>query len=212
MTTDGDAPQEPSEPEGTSEDPAAARPARTARWRVIALGGVVLVLLIVLAVLLVPRLAGDGPARSTAEPVAKPTPEPTAPDPIDRDTSTPLLEALPDQVDGYAVTAQEEVDPLDQDALETWQLTYTDAEDSVTLQLAQWEEAEEATEVFTDLTDGVDPVESGAVQVDGSDAGQYVVAETDDGARATWTNATVVLIVNGPDVETVTAFYLAYPL
>ncbi|UFU05837.1 hypothetical protein [Ruania halotolerans] len=221
MTISGgrsDRPQERDESDAaeTASSPAPrttrARSAKSGKRRLIALGGLVLVLLAVLAVLVVPRIIGD-PGTSAAPTTAEPAPEPTAPDPIDRDTSTPLVAALPDQVNGYAVTAQEEdPEPLDADAVESWRLTYTSAEDAVTLRLAQWEEVEEATDVLTTLTDDLEPVDSGAVVVDGDEAGQYVVVEADGGARAIWTNATVVMIAEGSDVETVTEFYLSYPL
>ncbi len=189
---------------------------RRPRWLLPTLIALVVGLLVVLAVLLVPLLDGDDEPDASPSPTASEPATTAAPDPIERETATPLLAALPDTVEAaapYAITAQDaDPEPLDPNALESWHLTYTGPADAVTLRIAQWEEAGEAEETLSTLTEGADPVETGEVEVDGEVAGRYVVWETDDDARVAWTNATVVLIADGPDVETVTTFYRAYPL
>ncbi|QOR70058.1 hypothetical protein IM660_15695 [Ruania alkalisoli] len=189
---------------------------RRPRWLLPTLIALVVGLLIVLVVLLVPRLGDEAEPGASPSSTASEHATTAAPDPIERETSTPLLAALPDTVEAtapYAVTAQDaDPEPLDPNALESWHLTYTGPSDAVTLRIAQWKEAGEADETLSTLTEGTDPVETGEVDVDGEVAGRYVVWETDDGARVAWTNATVMLLAEGPDVETVTTFYRAYPL
>ncbi|UFU02513.1 hypothetical protein LQF12_13590 [Ruania suaedae] len=189
---------------------------RRPRWLLPVLVAAVVVLLVVLGLLLRPVLfGGDEPSPSPATQAGTETGS-AAPEPIERDASTALLAALPDVVHGaedFAVTAQEsDPEPLGVNALESWRLTYTGPEDAVGVRVGQWEDPEEAEETLAALTEGVEPVESGEVEVEGEPAGRYVITEAGDGARVAWTNATVVLVAETPDVETASAFYRAYPL
>ncbi len=143
-----------------------------------------------------------------------PTPEE---DPIERDTSTALLEALPGSVLQYAVSEQSEAETmLELDALEGWRLTYSGGADEIVLQVGQWPTAEEATDAATALLGEV-PEEAMTERGDVAVADEVVgtmttIVDAPDATteRTIWTNSTVVFVVEGPRDAT-RPFYDAYP-
>jgi hypothetical protein len=185
---------------------------RRSRRQLLLLGSVVAVLVVVaLALLLTQRLGGQmEPLTIETTTVTVPPPTPAEP-PIERDTSTALLAALPDAVIGWSVSEQVESAAMTEaGALEGWQLTYTGSETAVVLQVGQWPTPDEATAAAADLVGEATATDQGEVLVDGAAAGTFTTYEVDGGERSVWTNATVVLVAEGP-VGTTSTFYDAFP-
>lgn len=209
-TPDGDAAGDRKPPEGT-DDAGSPPPNRSRRRLLILIGAVVGLLVIALVALLLTQNAGRRDPMNVvtithqAEP---PTPEV---EPIEREKGTPLLEALPDVVLGYAVTEQtESATMLEAFALEGWTLTYTGAEAAVVLQIGQWPTDDEAQRVFADIVGEEAATAEGEVLVGGEAVGTFVVQQVDGGERTVWRNGTAVLVAEGPSGAT-QEFYEAFP-
>ena len=217
----------PGEPAGENVAPEAEEPAETRRtnraagrraaafWssrrRILVLGGAVAVLVVVAVTLLLTQQRGPSePITVVTTTVAVPAPTPEQ-DPIERDTSTELLAALPDTVLQYAVSEQIESERmLELDALEGWRLTYASADDAVVLSVGQWPTTEEATEAAAALLEDATPIDEGDVLVDGEPVGTFTTSAADDATERTiWTNSTVVFVVRGATGTTHT-FYDAF--
>lgn len=189
----------------------AAGSARSSRRRLFLLVAVVAVLVVVAVTLLLTQRSGQiEPLVVETTTVRLPPPTP-AQDPIERDTSTALLAALPDAVLGYAVSEQtESAAMLDRSALEGWQLTYEAVDATVVLQVGQWPEAEEAAEAATAIVGDATATEQGEVRVGDAVVGTFTTLETDDVERTVWTNGTAVFVVEGA-VGATRTFYDAFP-
>lgn len=174
-----------------------------------------MLVIVVVALLLTQNRGGMEPLTVETTTVVIPPPTPDE-DPIERDTSTPLLAALPDSVLQYAVSEQVEAEAmLDLDALEGWQLTYSAGDDRIVLQVGQWPTTEEATEAATTLLGEVPEsaaTVSGDVVVDGEPVGTFTTTFEADGTteRTVWSNSTAVFVAEGPRDAT-RPFYDAYP-
>ncbi|MFV0425593.1 MAG: hypothetical protein ACK5KU_00995 [Beutenbergiaceae bacterium] len=181
-----------------------------------ALRRIVIVLLVIVVALLIALAAlwlTREPSSTDAEPTATVTTEP-APEPIARDTSTPLLAALPDQVLGYAVTGQSDLLDGDwvEDPLEQWELTYSSASDDVSVRVAQWLTPELAQAAMQQAPGTADSETIGDVIVDGAVVGSAIQVVFPDGSELLmWRNNTAVFQVVGPSGTTL-PFYNAYPL
>lgn len=139
---------------------------------------------------------------------------PTPPtDPIERDTGTALLAALPDAVLGYAVSEQVESAAMAElSALEGWELTYTGADDAILLEVGQWPDGAEAQTAYDAVIGDAEPLAEGDVVVGEDVVGTFVVQEIDDGTERTlWRNGTAVFVASGPSGTTQT-FYDAFGL
>jgi hypothetical protein len=183
------------------------------RRLVILLGAAVAVLVIVAAALLLTQGRGQQePLTVETTTVVGPPPTP-AEDPIERDTSTALLAALPGAVLGYAVSEQvESAAMLELEALEGWQLTYSSTGSEVVLQVGQWSTAAESSAAATSLLGDATATESGDVLVGGEAVGTFTTVAVDETTERTiWTNATVTFVIEGPSGSTRT-FYDAFPL
>lgn len=179
----------------------------------IVLGGAVAVLVIVAAALLMTQQRGpQEPLTIETTTVVVPPPTP-AEDPIERDTSTALLAALPGAVLGYAVSEQvESAAMLDLEALEGWQLTYAGTTAELVLQVGQWPTVEESAAAATSLLGEASATDSGDVVVAGEPVGTFTTLAVDDETERTiWTNASVMFVIEGP-TGTTRAFYDAFPL
>lgn len=211
----GDTAAPPGSDDTTVAPAAAARRAPTSSRRrlLVVLGVVVAALVVVLVVLLVTRGGGERDPMQVVTVTLDPGAETPPVEPVERDTGTALLEALPDVVGGYAVTEQNESEAmLDAGALEGWSLLYTGAEGDVTVQVGQWPTEEEAVAAFDDLVaDGGDATTEGDVVVDGDTVGGFVVQPVDGaGERTVWRNATAVFVAEGP-AGTTQPFYETFP-
>lgn len=185
-------------PDGTS-----AGPRRPSRRVLLIAGAVVVALLVGVLVTLQLTRGGDRDPMSVVtitEEVGPPTP---VTEPIARDRSTALLDALPDVVLGYAVSAQE-TSPLmlDQHAVEGWSLTYSDPQQAVVVQVGQWPTDVEAQAAFDAIRDaaGVEPAAAPVdVSVGDQVVGTMVLQQLDDETERTlWRNGTAVLVAEGP--------------
>jgi len=183
------------------------------RRLVILLGGGVAVLVIVAAVLLLTQQRGQQePLTVETTAVVGPPPTP-AEDPIERDTSTALLAALPGAVLGYAVSEQvESAAMLELEALEGWQLTYSSTGSEIVLQVGQWPTAAESTAAASSLLGDATATDSGDVIVAGETVGTVTTVAVDETTERTiWTNSTATFVIEGPTGSTRT-FYDAFPL
>lgn len=186
------------------------------RRTIILIGAAVVAALIIVLVVLQLNRPEPQPA-PTASTTTLPTPTPAS-EPIERDTSTALLAALPGTVLDYAVSDQVQSQAMiDASALEGWQLTYSSTDGVVLLQVGQWPTAEEATAQMQAVLASVDPAAVGVererpVEVAGTAVGQLTVLALADGAgRAVWTNGTVLFVADGT-LRAVDDFYDAFPL
>lgn len=212
-TTDGEQADGARPAAGSSDAPPGG--GRTRRWLVGPAAALVLAAVVVLTVLQLERPdPGPAPAPTT---ITLPVPTPAI-DPVERDTSTPLLTALPGTVLGYAVVDQVADVPLSGlGALEAWQLTYSGADEPVVLHVGQWATPEEAAAAMAAVVGSVDPStvtvnREETVLAGGSPAGTLVIRTADGGAaQAMWTNGTVLFVADGPPTS-VDDFYDAYPL
>ena len=186
------------------------------RRTIILIGAAVVAALIIVLVVL--QLNRPEPQPSpTASTTTLPTPTPAS-EPIERDTSTALLAALPGTVLDYAVSDQVQSQAMiDASALEGWQLTYSSTDGVVLLQVGQWPTAEEATAQMQAVLASVDPAavqveRERPVEVAGTAVGQLtVLALADRAGRAVWTNGTVLFVADGT-LRAVDDFYDAFPL
>lgn len=149
------------------------------------------------------------PEPTSVEPTVVPTSEPIAWEP-----STDLLAVLPDQVLGYAISAE----PVAAQAnwltppLEQWQIDYRSTEEAVTITVAQWQTGEAARAAMDGDPDIAQAAVIGDVVVSGEYVGTALQFSNDDGTeRLRWRNNTVVFEVTGP-VGSTLPFYNAYPL
>lgn len=193
------------------------------RRRLVALGGVLLLVVIVLVGAFGwPGFArsGTGPAPTTAATptVTTPPPAPT-PTPVERVDPTEFGAALPTTVLDYALVAQEpETTLADAGALESYTLTYTNGTDaaatSVAVLAGQWPTTLEVTTSAEDIvaTLALPVVDTGDVLVADETAGTYSVVDPGDGTLTiVWTNNTALLWMAGP-ADAVRALYDAFPL
>lgn len=172
----------------------------------------------VIALVVVLALTRGGGEVTAREPVTvtysgdAPTPQT---DPVEQDTSTDLLAALPPTVLGWALQDQGEASGmLDRFALEGWRLDYTGADGEVVLLVGQWPTEQEAMQAWDDIVGSGDGEEllREDVEVGGEATGEVVVMATDDGDRAIWRNGTAVLVADAPDETDAVSFYEAFPL
>ncbi|MDD6373927.1 MAG: hypothetical protein PUF97_05580 [Bifidobacteriaceae bacterium] len=158
-----------------------------------------------------PDAAGISPSASV-EPSALPT------------DASDLASALPKTVDVFArldVTATQNWAAAD--PLEEYTVEYSDGNDAdtVTLIMAQWSDADAASDQYSSLKGAVSGqrVVKGNVKVNGEKTGEYViVALTDDSdvtgstqTLALWRNDTVVFYATGSEAA-VTDFYNNFPM
>jgi hypothetical protein len=182
-------------------------------------GGVLLVAAVVVGVLVL----GNRPAPELAVPepeiVTLPVPSPTV-QPVAREDGTAFFDSLPSTILSYAlIETGEAPDLLASGALEGYRMVYTDGGAvDLTVRAAQWPTPEGAVRALERITathaDALSGpgVERAAVEVDGTEVGQYVfLPHGDTTATAWWTNGTVLIEVVGPE-ETVADVYLAFPL
>ncbi|GMA30327.1 hypothetical protein [Litorihabitans aurantiacus] len=178
-----------------------SRARRRRRFQI--LGGVLGVAVVVLVVLLLTRPGGGEPDPTATpvptETVTAPVPTPAAP-PVERDTSTALLAALPGSVLAWSVTDQVPAEDLrGAGALEAYTLTYGDGEGSATLVVAQWRSAELAAEHLAQVPPAGETVRSEEVLVGGAPVGFVTVAS--DGAgedRVAWSNGATTFELRAP--------------
>lgn len=201
---------EPDEPSSDSPEGDAAPPARRSRLLLV-VGAAAAVLLVVLVALLLTR-GGDQRDPITVvtrtEPAVSPSPQS---DPIERDTSTALLEALPGTVLGYAVSEQTESEQmLDAHALEGWTLTYSEPDTAVVLQVGQWPDGKEAKAAWTALIGDAQPSAEGDVLVGDDTVGGVVTVVDGDVERTIWRNRSAVFVAEGP-VGTTQPFFDGFP-
>lgn len=198
-------------------DDDAGTPAAGRRRRIMMIATAVGVLVaVVVGVVLARNSGGFGPFTvvTVTHTVGAPTP---ATDPVERDTSTALLAALPGTVLDYAVSGQDASETLVKEhfALEGWRLAYTSPDAEITLSVGQWPTTEEAEEAFTALStvdDAPEPAEQAQVVVGGEEVGtMLLIPLSEDTERTIWRNGTAVFIADGP-TGTTQAFYDAYPL
>lgn len=197
---------------GAPGAPGAPSAAALRRRRILVLlGAVVAVAAVVLAVMLLNR---PDPEPIVLDPlpgetVIGPTPTPAVP-PIERDTSTALLAALPDAVLGWAVSDQAVVQELlDLGALEAYTLTYTAEADEVTLVVASWRSPEAAQGYVDSLgLEGV-PSREEDVLVAGEPVGRMQAFTAGDVDRVVWTNGATSFAVLAPTGQG-TVFYDAF--
>lgn len=197
--------------EGDGE-PGEPAPPADQRKRLIIIGAAVVgVLLVVLVVLLLTRDPGSEPMTvvTITQEATVPTPQT---EPIDRDTSTDLLAALPDTVLGWALSEQtESASMLEAHALEGWTLTYADPDGAVVLDVGQWPVGKEALAAYESLLGDAEATSSGEVVVGDDEVGEYVTQQVDeDTDRTVWRNRTAVFVAEGPSGST-QAFFDAYP-
>jgi hypothetical protein len=197
------------EPDGERDESAA--PADQRKRLVIVGAAVVGVLLVVLVVLLLNRGSSSDPMTvvTITQEAAVPTPQT---EPIERNTPTDLLAALPDTVLGWAVSEQTKSSSmLKAHALEGWTLTYADPDSAIVLDVGQWPDGQEAKAAYDALPGDAEVISSGEVVVGGDEVGQYVTQQVDeDTERTIWRNRTAVFVAEGPAGST-QDFYDAYP-
>lgn len=175
--------------------------------------GVAVAVLVALAVTLLLTQQRDQPEPGSIETTTVMLPPPTPEeDPIERDTSTALLAALPGSVMAYAVSEQTESEQmLDLGALEGWRLTYTAGDDAVVLDVGQWASADDAAEAATALLGSAETTDEADVLVAHEPMGTVATIAVDETTERTiWTNSTVVFVIEGA-AGTTRAFYDAYP-
>lgn len=195
-----------------SPDEAATRTATSVRKRlVIVIATVVGLLLAVLVGLLIARGGGQRePITVETVTVAAVSPSPVT-EPIERDTPTALLAALPGTVLGYAVSEQVESEQmLAAYALEGWTLTYSDPDAVIVLDAGQWPDEREATAAWDALVADAQPIASGEVVVGGEPAGDVVTAVEGETERTIWRNRSAVFVAQGP-VGTTQSFFDGFP-
>ncbi|ROS76667.1 hypothetical protein [Cellulomonas sp. PhB143] len=193
------------------------------RRRLVVLGGLVVAVLVVLALLALvwPGFATSddeaAPAPAvTVTPSAAPTPAISPAARAEDDTALAL--ALPDHVLRFALVSEGDSTAFDeQDPHEAWRVVYADGEGSgaakVTVDVGQWTDEDDAADAYEAATASLgDPVGSGDVLVGQDVAGTYV--RVDDGSGTStvvWRNGTVVLRASGPSAD-MADVYAAYPL
>lgn len=174
----------------------------------------VAVVLALAAVLVVLYLTDDRSSAPATVATSTPASQAPAPQPIERDTSTALLAALPNQVLGYSVSAQSIIDDSAWPSMPTeqWQLEYASADTTLSLVVTQWLTADEADAGMQASPGMADAEVIGQVVVAGETVGTAVTIAADgDFERVLWRNGTAVFEVAGPP-GTTRAFYYAYPL
>lgn len=202
---------------GPAADAAAATtlPARSRRRGVlIGVGIAVVILAGALLVLFLNRPAPDpivlDPLPGQTHTVPAPTP---ALDPVARDTSTPLLAAIPDEVLQWAITSQEaEPALMTAGALEAYRIVYSDGVADLTLVLAQWRSAELARTEYLDLLGlAGEAVVEEEVMVAGAPVGQMALYDGPEGDLVVWNNGATTLFVTAPSGQGL-PFYRAFGL
>ena len=145
------------------------------------------------------------------ETITAPVPTPAVA-PIERDTSTPFLAALPNAVLQWAVAAQAPADDLRAlGALEAHTLTYTDGTAQLTVVTAQWRTPEAAAAYVASLgLEGV-PVREEDVLVGGQPVGRMAAYTSETGDTVVWTNGNTSFFVTAP-VGAGATFYDAFGL
>ncbi|WP_172143571.1 hypothetical protein [Bifidobacterium panos] len=119
--------------------------------------------------------------------------------------ATQLLKAMPDSVLNFVRTKADASNTWKEASpLEEYTLTYSTGEtgEDVTLVVAQWSDADDATSQYKALSKAMSGKElsSGAVKVKGEETGQYLIKsddKDDDNATAVWRNDTVVFQASG---------------
>jgi hypothetical protein len=151
-------------------------------------------------------------AAVTPDPVVLPVPTPTVP-PADRERSSAFQRALPDAVLAFAVAGQEEdLDLVEQGAVEAYTLLYSDGEREVSVRAGQWVSDDEAAAVAQALLPATALARDEAVLVDGEEVGRVRIWGRDgDSAGAVWTNGATLFALDGPG-DVVPAFYDAFPM
>lgn len=141
-----------------------------------------------------PVVADPVPGETVTAPV--PTP---AVAPVERDTSTAFLAALPGEVLQWAVREQAPADDLrGAGALEAYTLTYTDGEQDLTLVTGQWRDPEAAAGAISALgLEGV-PTRSEEVVAGGAPVGSMSAWANETGDRVAWTNGSSSFFVIAP--------------
>ena len=204
--------------ESTAEPkPTAGRPTKEAlrRRRLVAsvIAGVIVVAVVALIIFLTTR--GE-PEPTVLDPIpgetiTAPVPTPAVP-PIERDTSTAFLAALPNAVLQWSVAAQAGADDLKAlGALEAYTLTYTDGTTELPVVTAQWRTPEAAQAYVASLgLEGV-PVRDEDVLVGGAPVGRVAIYSSETGDKVVWTNGSTSFFVNAP-VGAGASFYDAFGL
>lgn len=178
---------------------------------------VIAVAVVVLVVVLLTRPDPEpeaSPEPVPTETVTAPVPTPAVP-PVERDTSTAFLAALPSTVLQWSVADQVVAeDARAAGALEAYALTYTDGDDAtgdVALATAQWRTPEAAAAHLASLGLTGEPVRSEEVLAGGAAVGAMTAYPDVDGTgeRVAWTNGATTFVVTAPD-GTATTFYDAF--
>ena len=205
---DGETEQTPSGAEGDGDSEGSSTPRKR---RIVIAAAAVGVLVVVLVALALTRGSGQVDPITVVtitEEAVSPSPQ-TAP--IERDTSTPLLEALPGTVLAYAVSEQTESEQmLAAHALEGWTLTYADADASIVLKVGQWPDGKEAKAAWDALIADAEPTASGDVVVGDDTVGGVVTVVDGEVERTIWRNRTAVFVAQGP-VGATQAFFAGFP-
>jgi len=202
---------DPESAEGDGDPEGAAAEATPRKRRIVIAAAAVGVLVVVLVALALTRGSGQVDPITVVtitEEAVSPSPQ-TAP--IERDTSTPLLEALPGTVLAYAVSEQTESEQmLAAHALEGWTLTYADADASIVLKVGQWPDGKEAKAAWDALIADAEPTASGDVVVGDDTVGGVVTVVDGEVERTIWRNRTAVFVAQGP-VGATQAFFAGFP-
>lgn len=154
-----------------------------------------------------------------AHPTAAPTtlmasPTPTV-SPVERPFQTSFTAALPESVLQYALASSvENTDWLGRGAIEAYTEEFDDgAGGALVVSEGQWATSAQALDVLADLTvtstsaDAANHPQMGPVNVNGANAGRYILAINDDDTETiTWTNGSAVLQLTGPPTEVTRAF------
>lgn len=190
-------------------------------------GGVAVVTVVTVLIILafVSAFAWPGWAirRSEPEPTAAPGPTISA-SPLPDDASA-LASALPDSVGRFArQSVLTTANWTSSGTLEEYTAVYSDgnADNDVTLVMAQWESADKADGQYGALRTGLSGTvkAKGSILVNGDTAGEYVIvastpgegqSEDDVSSTALWVNSTVVFRATGV-YKSVSEFYAAFPL
>ncbi|PWD51886.1 hypothetical protein C8046_15790 [Serinibacter arcticus] len=205
-------------PEKLEVRPPSAETLRRRRLIATIAAAVIGVAVVILVLVLINR---PDPEPTVLEPVPGETvtaPVPTASlAPIERDTSTAFLAALPSTVLQWAVVDQQVPQGiLDEGALEAYTLVYADGPvdddpSSLVLSAAQWRSPEAAAGHLASLGLPGEPVASQEVLVAGAAVGTMTTYPDVDGSGASvaWSNGATTFVARAPG-ETATTFYDAF--
>lgn len=195
----------------------ATRPTKEAlrRRRIVAsaIAGVIVLAVVALVIFLSTRGEPDPIVLDPipGETITAPVPTPAVA-PVERDTSTALLAALPNAVLQWSVAAQAGADEVRAlGALEAHTLTYTDGSAQLTVLTAQWRTPEAAQAYVASLGLEGTPIREEDVLVGGQATGRMAVYSGEAADTVVWTNGNTSFFVTAP-VGAGATFYDAFGL